>query len=424
LSPEELDNRLRCLPLAHGVRHFKNGISTLSQISGKERKEMACVLLACLVGKVSKETMITFRSLLDFIYLAQYPTHDDDTLRYLEKALQTFHANKDVLIKLGIRDDFNIPKIHSLLHYKQAIRLFGTTDNYNTEMFERLHIEFAKDAWRATNHRDEFPQMVRWITRNEKMALYEAFQKERSLEDQAQDEEDEPEDGDPGSPADGAAAAPDGNTTDVVESTMGITIAKYPPAPQQHLAAIQDRHHAPGFTAALAQYINVLQPQELRLTRGELSQTWLPFTRLDVYHKYKFKPCSLHDGKEEVSVIKAIPASGRTGRKDRFDTAIVLDTEDAESTGVQGTRVGRVKVLFKLPRILPQNQGGRPAPAWWPTGPLAYVEWYTKFAPAAADPAHLMYSVRKQPLAANGLPQGKIIPLSQIRQSCQLIPTF
>lgn len=77
-----------------------------------------------------------------------------------------------------------------------------------------------------------------------------------------------------------------------------------------------------------------------------------------------------------------------------------------------------------MPRILPQNQGGRPAPAWWPTGPLAYVEWYTKFAPAAADPAHLMYSVRKQPLAANGLPQGKIIPLSQIRQSCQLIPMF
>ena len=164
LTPEELDNRLRCLPLAHGVRHFKNGISSLSQISGKERKEMACVLLACLVGKVSKETMLAFRSLLDFIYLAQYPTHDEETLSYLEQALKTFHANKKVLVELGIHDDFNIPKLHSLLHYAESIRLFGTTDNYNTEMFERLHIDFTKDAWRATNHRDEFPQMVRWIT--------------------------------------------------------------------------------------------------------------------------------------------------------------------------------------------------------------------------------------------------------------------
>ena len=47
LSPEELDRRLRCLPPSYGIRHFKNGISALAQISGKERKEMARVLLAC-----------------------------------------------------------------------------------------------------------------------------------------------------------------------------------------------------------------------------------------------------------------------------------------------------------------------------------------------------------------------------------------
>ena len=35
-----------------------------------------------------------------------------------------------------------------------------------------------------------------------------------------------------------------------------------------------------------------------------------------------------------------------------------------------------------------------------------------------------MYTVKKQPPAANGVPQGKIVPLSQIRQSCQLIPAF
>ena len=332
LTPEELDNRLRCLPLAHGVRHFKNGISSLSQISGKERKEMACVLLACLVGKVSKETMLAFRSLLDFIYLAQYLTHDEETLGYLEKALQTFHTNKNMLVELGIRDDFNIPKLHSLLHYAESIQLFGTTDNYNTEMFERLHIDFAKDAWRATNHRDEFPQMVRWITRNEKMALYEAFQKERALDEELNGEDGEAEANDLAPSSHNSAPVPD----DIVDPTMSITIARYPPAPQQHLTAIQNRHRAPGFTTALAQYLNSLQPEELRLTRRELSQTWLPFSRLDVYHKYKFKPVSLHDGKEEVNVIKAIPSSGHAGRRDRFDTAIVLETGEAESTGVQG----------------------------------------------------------------------------------------
>jgi hypothetical protein len=46
-------------------------------------------------------------------------------------------------------------------HYAECIRNFGTTDNYNTEMFEQsFHINYAKEAWRATNFRDELPQMT------------------------------------------------------------------------------------------------------------------------------------------------------------------------------------------------------------------------------------------------------------------------
>ena len=47
--------------------------------------------------------MLAFRALLDFIQLAQYTAHDTDTLAYLEKALDTFHQNKDILVELGIR---------------------------------------------------------------------------------------------------------------------------------------------------------------------------------------------------------------------------------------------------------------------------------------------------------------------------------
>ncbi|KAH9916351.1 uncharacterized protein B0H18DRAFT_884910 [Fomitopsis serialis] len=349
LSPDELDNRLRCLPQAFGIRHFKNGISSLAQISGKERKEMARVLLGCLIGKIPKPVMLAFRSILDFIYLAQYPTHDDDTLQYMQDALNTFHKHKGVLVELGIRDDLNIPKLHSLLHYIDSIRMFGTTDNYNTEMFERLHIDFAKDAWRASNHRDEFPQMVRWITRQEKIALYEAYQNECQ------------------------ADADEGAT--------------------------------------------------LRLNRQEFARTYLPFDRVDVYHKFRFKPCALSDGKEEEDVVKAVPGAIRLGRKNRFDTVIVLENEEAESTGVRGTRAARVKIIFTLPKKLPVSQGGGPAPAWWPQEPLAYVEWYNRFA-RAPDLVHLMYAVGKAPRRADGLPQGKIIPLSQVRQSCHLIPHY
>ncbi|KAG2035181.1 hypothetical protein BDR03DRAFT_868625, partial [Suillus americanus] len=41
MSEQELDDRIRCLPPCFGVHHFKKGWSELSQVSGKERKDMA-----------------------------------------------------------------------------------------------------------------------------------------------------------------------------------------------------------------------------------------------------------------------------------------------------------------------------------------------------------------------------------------------
>ena len=165
MDEEELDSRIRTLPPAFGTRHFKNGISSLSQVSGSERKDMARILLGCLVGRIPNDVMLTFRALLDFIYLAQYPTHDDTTLKYMTDALELFHKHKDVLVELGIREHMNIPKLHSLLHYVEAIRRLGCLDGLNTETSERLHIDYAKKAYNASNNRDYLPQMTTWLQR-------------------------------------------------------------------------------------------------------------------------------------------------------------------------------------------------------------------------------------------------------------------
>ena len=92
-----------------------------------------------------------------------------------EESLRQFHSNKDVFIDVGVREHFNSPKIHSLLHYGSSIILFGTTDNYNTEQTERLHINFTKNAYRATNRKDEYFQMATWVKRREKTQNHSAF---------------------------------------------------------------------------------------------------------------------------------------------------------------------------------------------------------------------------------------------------------
>jgi hypothetical protein len=114
-------------------------------------------------------------ALLDFLYLAQYTSHTNETIHQLQDSLAAFHNNKAIFIDLGAQDHFNIPKLHSLSHYESAIWQFRTMDNYNMEQSERLHINLVKDAYHATNHKDEYSQMMIWLERREKIEQHITF---------------------------------------------------------------------------------------------------------------------------------------------------------------------------------------------------------------------------------------------------------
>lgn len=83
-------------------------------------------------------------------------------------------------------------------------------------------------------------------------------------------------------------------------------------------------------------------------------------------------------------------------------------------------RAGRVKVLFHLPEKL---DNGMPVPSSWPSAYMAYVEWFTPFKPSHEN-NHNMFSISVPPRRANGFRQASIIPLTDIRQTCQLFPNF
>ncbi|TFK69666.1 hypothetical protein BDN72DRAFT_744578, partial [Pluteus cervinus] len=184
-SKAEIDARCRRLPPNHHLRHFSNGISHMKCLTGKEHSQIAHVLLGLIIdarlpnNASSSRLLRAVRALLDFMFLAQYPLHTSSTLQQLDNALEQWHSNKDTFVTLGIRNNFDIPKIHSLEHYMQMIKAFGTTDNYNTEYTERLHIDMAKDAYRSTNHKDEFPQMTLWLERREKIFEHEKLIRRR-----------------------------------------------------------------------------------------------------------------------------------------------------------------------------------------------------------------------------------------------------
>ncbi|KAJ6608182.1 hypothetical protein B0H10DRAFT_1816332, partial [Mycena sp. CBHHK59/15] len=177
----EIDARCRRLPPNHCIRVFLKGISNLNRVTGKEHDQIARFLLGIIIdlpipGGYSPFRLIrSVRAILDFVYLAQYPLHSTESLALLANARERFHKNKGIFVDLGIRNDFNLPKVHSWDHYELNITFYGTSDNYNTEYTERLHIDLAKDAYRATNSKDEYPQMTLWLERKEKILRHEQY---------------------------------------------------------------------------------------------------------------------------------------------------------------------------------------------------------------------------------------------------------
>ncbi|KAH9040509.1 hypothetical protein EDB85DRAFT_1858737, partial [Lactarius pseudohatsudake] len=308
----QIDARCRSLPPNHHIKIFARGISTLSRVSGLEHKQMCRILLGLVIelplpsGGSSARVIRTVCALLDFLYLAQLPSHTSETLLRLKESLARFHEDKDVFVDLGVREHFNIPKVHSLLHYKSSITLFGSTDNYNTEQTERLHINFTKDAYRATNHKDEYPQMTAWLERREKIQQHMMFiaWRQRAQYDDTQYSE------------------PTGPSKPVPRT---VQMARNPSLKAVSFNDLADKYGAFDFQDTLADFIARLNHPQASATalRGLAEDTLLPFRHVPVFHKIKFV---LTPDLDIIDIVHVRPDQKDARRRtipSRFDTVIV-----------------------------------------------------------------------------------------------------
>ncbi|KAG8731303.1 hypothetical protein FRC10_001905, partial [Ceratobasidium sp. 414] len=178
LKPDELDARLRSQIQLPGDRVFSKGASHLSQVTGKEHRDLLRTHVATVAngpnGGNSKVTVAT-RALADCIYLARYKSLLTTDLDDYTKSYAEFHENKSAWIenesragKNGVIEHFNIPKLHNARHVPEQVVLKGAITNYSTETMERLHIDFIKDGYRASNHRDWLQQLIRWVGKHER----------------------------------------------------------------------------------------------------------------------------------------------------------------------------------------------------------------------------------------------------------------
>ena len=403
----ELDARCKTLPRNSNIRHFFRGITPLSKITGREHNDIARIILGIIIDLPLPHPLLNIRllkatrALLDFLFLAQYPVHSDDTLQELQAALETFHENKDVFIELGIRKDFNIPKLHFLSHYVAMIKWTGTTDNFDTEYGERLHIDLTKDAFGASNGVNEFPQMTLWLERKEKVLQFDEYIEWK------------------------LNGSPPLLLHQEVYPTHRILMTKEPSQYNVPFYTLQQEYGATYIIDTLARYIaqhrypNASENEVEKIATGIA----IPFSRVDVYHKAKFwlghseqHPLSSNEYDTLHVVPRRASASGEM-LPEQFDTALVNEGL-ASTLGIAGHRVAQVRVLFSIPEKYAARvfTNGRPVPRIF-----AYIEWFDKFEKKPTGPMRL-WSVQRS--IKDGHRMALLIPIGHIVRSVHLFPNW
>ena len=176
LGAGEIDFRFSILHPHTGYRHFKEGISRMKQVTGRQHRDIQRYIVAVIAGAAPPDFVIAIRALQDFRYLAQAPVMDDGHCAKMEAALQRFHSHKQAIIDSGARTGkknlpithWQIPKIEFLQSVVANIRANGTVMQWSADVTEHAHIKVVKEPARAGNNQKHEEQICRTLDRSYK----------------------------------------------------------------------------------------------------------------------------------------------------------------------------------------------------------------------------------------------------------------
>jgi hypothetical protein len=359
LGEDELNFRISILQRQIGFRHFTNGCTNFKQVTGNEQQDMGRYLVALINGhpKATCEVITAIRSLTDFIYLGQYSSHDEDTLRYMEDALSNFHHHKEAILSAGLRcgengelNHFNIPKLEMMHHVTANTRRMGIPTQYTTDITEHKLIEVAKEPFQLTNRHDPAPQMVRALDRSCKIRIFSLYlQWSLNMESTPQERSQE---------GSSSLPSPSGtvfkyqrkqpmtvpnlflqNSSVINNQDTAYHLCKQPHWPNALIDDVAIRYRLPDLRAALGDYIVLgLNDKDRRGIRRSSSNCALPFSRIHVWHSVRLQTKSPSDPNTIMTpkTIQAMPPSADKPHGWCNTVLFVSSKEEALCTGITG----------------------------------------------------------------------------------------
>ncbi|KAG9086465.1 hypothetical protein FRC07_013081, partial [Ceratobasidium sp. 392] len=293
-----------------------------------------------------------------------------------------------------------------------------TPDGYSTETPEHLHIVYVKIPWRASNRRNPFPQMVRYVRQLEAIQVQRAYIEEfygedpdfdlEEFERQALDDDDDEvdernmsviEEGDEGETGDEDQVEVE-RESDLESGEVESAMIHYP-RPSISIARRPTVRHVSGHMLIKSYHMTDLL-RALRLfiatrTRPHHQRPLILATdHFDVWHKATLKHLPLPFAPNQPchrDVVRVHPAIRDSSGHIKATAHGVFNTGlfalDSHGVGLGRFRAGRVRGIFTLPTHL-QNLY---------SGPLVFLDVFTRF---TADPTSTHHLYRTTPTHHNG----------------------
>ena len=107
---------------------------------------------------------------MDLCYIFCQNAITATALKAAENLLDKFHDLCRVFVDAGVRSSTSLPCQHALLHHITSIPLFGSPNGICSSITESKHIKAIKEPWRRSSRYKVLIQMLRTITRLDKIA--------------------------------------------------------------------------------------------------------------------------------------------------------------------------------------------------------------------------------------------------------------
>ena len=181
LGAAEIDFRFSVLQPVTGFRQFKEGISSLKQVTGRTHRDIQRSIIGIIAGSAPREVVIAVRALMDFRYWVQAHRITEPDIELINSALQEFHSHKQSILDNGLRrgsankplDNWYIPKLELMQNMAPSISRVGVTIQWSADVTEHAHIDQIKDPARGSNNNNYDPQICRQLDRLEKCRNFE-----------------------------------------------------------------------------------------------------------------------------------------------------------------------------------------------------------------------------------------------------------